>query len=348
MPLPVTRRSRVLASSALRLAIAVPLGFAALTASPAVAQSDGQARSQSPSAVINPSHIGAEELAILLREVVDSSVSVGDVKRAPGPGGGLFFTIEAPVSRLAAIERLVERLDVPSNQARSAMRIEFYDLSELADGNVGQQTLAALVDGRSRDALWFVSASGLATVFADGPTHTAVAEAFTRLKAMSADVADREAAPAATKDAPSADRLVRLTWLVTSPSDAPEPMGRPVAQDMRSVVTQLEGLGLSGWREFGRSSVLTSPTRPFSLRTAFQPSNAGDWSLDWSGTIMSGEAGRTRVMSKTRLIEESGAAMIELENTLELAAGKRVVLGLTPVLDMHAVLVLELFEPGPA
>jgi hypothetical protein len=284
----------------------------------------------------------------LLRPILDERLRV-DVDQQTDPRGGpdtLRLAVAGPKDLVDAVARLVPLIDESSSTAGAPSRLDFYDASGLED-RIVSAAMQPLVRPFG-DARYSIASGGLLTVYGPQDLHQRVVDTLSLVRRRLAELrANAEAEASDDEDAdeaPGADRFVRLTWLGTQADDPVEDLGRSVSQDMRPVVRQLEALGLDGWRELGRTSVVATFGDEFRIQTGFTPAGTGRWQFRWEGFLQEWDEDLVRLGTQLRIDGTDGSS-IDLSTTLEITPGKRVVLGLTPVADMHSAFVVELVEP---
>lgn len=289
-------------------------------------------------------HIESARVATILRSLLKPQITV-DIPRSPDRDD--LIQASGSAVDLAQLEELIRIIDVPQKQDRSALNLEFYELGDMMpeDLDLADDMIRSMIDPLLGER-YSVSVGGIASLFGSPATHERVRRGIEQLRvAINAREARFEADEAGDDDETSSavpsDSLLRLTWLATSPDDD-EGIGRAVGADMSAVVRQLEGLGMTGWRELGRTSVMTSRLQSFSVETVFSPANSGQWQLRWNGMTMPSDDDRTSLETRIALRDVSSGASIDLGSTLKLDSDRRMVLGLTPILEMHSVLVIEL------
>lgn len=285
----------------------------------------------------------------LLRPLLDERLRIHVTRDETGPTdlrGRL--VISGPPELVDSTVSLVTLIDgAPGAAAATPSRLDFYDASGLED-RVVSAAMQPLF-GPFRDARYSIASGGLLTVYGPDELHERVIETLALVRQRLAELRANAAADAADEeppaDAPTADRLVRLTWLGTQPGDLVGDLGRAVSDDMRPVVRQLETLGLEGWRELGRASVMAAFDDEFRIETGFTPAGTGRWQLQWEGFLQEWDENVARLATNL-VVSGTDGSTVELSTTLEVAPGKRVVLGLTPVADMHSAFVIEIVEPA--
>lgn len=238
---------------------------------------------------------------------------------------------------------VISAIDVPVDRTRVAEssldRLSFYDVSDLYDRDPEflERMIRAIVmqiEGPGSTQQMSLSYEGMLSLHGGPELHAAAIEAIASLREATAQMQVERP----SVRTPSTSWVVELTIL----SSGDEDTGRPVGGDMAGVVAQLSESGMTDWREIGRTSVIVSEGDAFLLDSTMMVNEP--WGLRFSGDLSALADDHQRLEMQLSVSPQTQSPT-SLSTRIDMKPDRTVVLGLTPMLDIHTAFVVELSKP---